>query len=132
MYAMISPTYDSAQAPNCTQGGASLWVNDARKQHCCHDRWVVLVEVQVCSLRAVEQVHCLLLLSRSGIGHVCAVRESLGVCDLRWLAEGRHAESMPDTQLSRLVSDSFGVVKVGGTNEAGECGNADDVAVNAC
>lgn len=129
----ISPpilrTYNSSKRPDSAQSSARLGVHYSREQQRNHNRRVVLVEVGVCSLRAVEQVHGLLLLSRSGIGHVGAVRECLRVYDLRWLAESSYAESVPHSKLFyiRLVC-GFGRLEEGGTNEAGECGDADDVA----
>lgn len=69
---------------------------------------MVLVEVYVCSLGAVEQVHCLLLLSRGGAREIVLVRPRLGVRDLGWLSECRAAEAMPNTQLLQPVSGFFG------------------------
>ena len=50
------------------------------------------------ALRAVEQVHLLLLL-RSGSAHVALVGIRLGVHDAGGLAESRDADAMPETNL---------------------------------
>ena len=57
-----------------------------------------LLDSPVSALRAVEQVHLLLLL-RSSSAHVALVGVRLGVHDAGGLAESRHADAMPETDL---------------------------------
>lgn len=57
-----------------------------------------LFDSPVSALRAVEQVHLLLLL-RSSSAHVALVGVRLGVHDAGGLAESRHADAMPETDL---------------------------------
>jgi len=57
-----------------------------------------LFDSPVSALRAVEQVHLLLLL-RSGSAHVALVGVRLGVHDAGGLAESRDADAMPESDL---------------------------------
>jgi hypothetical protein len=57
-----------------------------------------LSDSPVSALRAVKQIHLLLLL-RSRSAHVTLVGVRLGVHDAGGLAESRHADAMPETDL---------------------------------
>lgn len=57
-----------------------------------------ILDLPVSALGAVEQVH-LLLEFRSGSAHVALVGVSLGVYNAGRLAEGRDADTMPETNL---------------------------------
>ena len=61
----------------------------------------LLMYVLVGALGAVEQVHLLLLL-RGRSAHVALVGVRLGVHDAGGLAESRHADAMPETDLESL------------------------------
>lgn len=73
-------------------------VSESCDQQRSNEHAVVLEEVAVCSLRAVEQVHLLLLLG-SGSAHVAVLGVLLGVGDAGGFAESSNAASVPEADL---------------------------------
>lgn len=76
-------------------------VSESCDQQRSDEHAVVLEEVAVGPLRAVEQIHLLLLLG-SGSAHVAVLGVLLGVGDAGGFAEGSNAASVPEADLSRI------------------------------